>query len=91
MRWSPLQVCRVLRGGGIGILSFSSNFYAEKAVAGWIQRSMPARAQLVASSLTAAGFVDAEIVSDATDVAARSQPPQGNLFACATVLFASLS
>lgn len=91
MRLSPLQVCRVLRGGGIVILSFSSNCYAEKAVAGWIQRSMPARAQLVASLLMAAGFVDAEIVSDATDVAAGAQPPQGNLLAYATVLSASLS
>lgn len=56
-----LEVRRVLRPGGLFIISFSSHCWEEKAIAGWLARpSLAARAQLVQQALAAAGFPPSE-------------------------------
>jgi SAM-dependent methyltransferase len=49
------DVGRVLKEDGIVIVSFSSNFFYEKALSGWIDRGMKGRSRLVKDYLRAAG------------------------------------
>jgi len=64
----PLEVMRecrrILRDDGVMVVSFSSHYYPEKAVVGWIDRDMPQRAELVSDYLISAGFAEAEVVGD---------------------------
>eukprot|EP00288_Rhodomonas_lens_P018203 CAMPEP_0177714616 /NCGR_PEP_ID=MMETSP0484_2-20121128/13549_1 /TAXON_ID=354590 /ORGANISM="Rhodomonas lens, Strain RHODO" /LENGTH=304 /DNA_ID=CAMNT_0019226547 /DNA_START=107 /DNA_END=1017 /DNA_ORIENTATION=- len=46
---------RVLAPDGVVIVSFSSNFFYEKALTGWIERGMQGRSRLVKDYLRAAG------------------------------------
>ena len=49
------EVGRVLTPGGLVIVSFSSTFFYEKALSGWIDRGMKGRSRLVKDYLRAAG------------------------------------
>jgi SAM-dependent methyltransferase len=52
------EIARVLRPGGVFIVSFSNRCFPTKAVAIWQALSGVAQQQLVAAYMTAAGFVD---------------------------------
>ena len=66
------EVARLLKTGGIVIVSFTNRFFYEKALRGWIERGMKERARLVQDYLRAAGGYEAiEIVGDGTSVWAQ--------------------
>lgn len=50
------QVNRILKPGGVVVISFSSDCFEEKAIAGWLSRDMDARQRLVQSYVTTAAF-----------------------------------
>jgi len=76
----PLDVLReclrVLAPSGTIIVSFSSHAYEAKAVAGWLERSMSQRQQLVERYLQLAGFIDVRTYSRMSDeTGGRSDTP----------------
>jgi hypothetical protein len=63
------EVARILRPGGLVIVSFTNRFFYQKALQGWINRGMNERSLLVKDYLRAAGgFEDIDIVGDGTSV-----------------------
>mmetsp|Transcript_44507 Transcript_44507/g.135662 ORF Transcript_44507/g.135662 Transcript_44507/m.135662 type:complete len:271 (-) Transcript_44507:525-1337(-) len=63
------DVGRILRPGGLAIVSFTNRFFYQKALAGWVERGMSARARLVTDYFRAAGgFEDVQIRGDGTGV-----------------------
>jgi SAM-dependent methyltransferase len=52
------EVTRVLRPGGVCIVSFSNRMFAEKAVRAWRERDMDGRADLVGRYLDSTGAFD---------------------------------
>ena len=68
------EVARVLRPGGVVIVSFTNRFFYQKALQGWINRGMNERGRLVRDYLRAAGGFDEdsiEIIGDGTGVWAQ--------------------
>jgi ubiquinone/menaquinone biosynthesis C-methylase UbiE len=49
------EVGRILKPGGLCIVSFTSRFFYQKALTGWMERGMAERARLVTDYLRAAG------------------------------------
>jgi SAM-dependent methyltransferase len=63
------DVGRLLRPGGVVIVSFTNRFFYEKALQGWINRGMKERARLVQDYFRAAGgFEDIRVVGDGVSV-----------------------
>lgn len=59
------DLARVLRSGGICVVSFSNRMFLQKAVRAWRSRDMDGRAALVTSYFEATGaFQDSEILRD---------------------------
>ncbi|KAG7344170.1 hypothetical protein IV203_022178 [Nitzschia inconspicua] len=63
------EVGRILKRGGVIIVSFTNRFFYEKALQGWINRGMKERARLVQDYLRAAGgFEDIQVVGDGVSI-----------------------
>lgn len=61
------EVGRILKPGGICIVSFTNRFFYQKALVGWIERGMAERGRLVADYFRAAGgFEPAVVEGDGT-------------------------
>jgi SAM-dependent methyltransferase len=59
------EVGRILKPGGICIVSFTNRFFYQKALVGWIERGMGERGRLVGDYFRAAGdFEQAEVKGD---------------------------
>jgi SAM-dependent methyltransferase len=63
------EVARILKPGGVMIVSFTNRFFFQKALTGWVERGMKERARLVTDYFRAAGgFEDIKVVGDGTGV-----------------------
>lgn len=60
------EVARVLRPGGVCIVSFSNRMFVQKAVRAWRERDMAERSALVREYLDAVGAFDAPTVYEET-------------------------
>merc|ERR1712238_253309 len=64
------EIGRVLKPGGVCVISFSNRFFYQKALVGWIERGMKERARLVTDYFRAAGGFDndsIQVVGDGTN------------------------
>lgn len=52
----------MLKPGGVLILSFSEDYFAEKAIAGWLARDTPGQVALVRQYLKHTGYIRVEAV-----------------------------
>jgi len=60
---------RILKPGGICVVSFTNRFFFEKALSSWVERGMAERARLVTDYFRAAGgFNKIDIMGDGTGV-----------------------
>lgn len=57
------EVRRVLRPGGVAIVSFSNRCFPTKAIVAWLSLDMAGRAALVRHYLNAAGFADISVTA----------------------------
>jgi SAM-dependent methyltransferase len=63
------EVARILKPGGVMIVSFTNRFFFQKALTGWVERGMRERARLVTDYFRAAGgFEDIQVVGDGTGI-----------------------
>jgi 2-polyprenyl-3-methyl-5-hydroxy-6-metoxy-1,4-benzoquinol methylase len=61
------EVARILKPGGVMIVSFTNRFFSQKALTGWVERGMKGRARLVTDYFRAAGgFEYIDVVGDGT-------------------------
>jgi len=61
------EVGRILKPGGVVVVSFTNRFFYQKALTGWIERGMSGRATLVCDYLRAAGgFGEVEVMGEGT-------------------------
>lgn len=63
------EIGRVLKPGGVAVISFSNRFFYQKALVGWIERGMKGRFQLVVDYFRAAGGFETDsirLVGDGT-------------------------
>ncbi|RXK49345.1 class I SAM-dependent methyltransferase [Halorientalis pallida] len=61
------EVARVLRPGGVVVVSFSNRMFAQKAIRAWRSRSMDERAALVGTYLDSTDAFDDPTVHDAVE------------------------
>jgi SAM-dependent methyltransferase len=63
------EVGRILKPGGIVIISFTNKFLYQKALVGWMERGMKERARLVTDYIRAAGgFQNIHVVGNGTNI-----------------------
>lgn len=75
------EVRRVLRPGGVCVVTFSNRMFGTKAIQAWTGNTDFGRLTLVKSYLLAAGFAEVEALTQAPAPGAGGAAPQGGLLA----------